>query len=107
MAEKIETKHTPEPWVESSSGKTAVVIDENNVQWVVLEGSRHGLVSNLRRAIACVNACAGIENPEAVGGLLGLCKEMATEIGYLADEFNLHGLHQQAVDAIAKVEGRS
>lgn len=78
-----DTKHTPEPWIyEGLSGdidegwEASLIIpgDKGNADWhsfIVAyglqgeEGAGELAEANARRIVACVNACAGMADPEA------------------------------------------
>lgn len=62
----MKTEHTPEPWKVSDdeNGECIVFADKNNVQGA--KGSEFidcNTSANARRIVACVNACAGVEDP--------------------------------------------
>lgn len=72
-----ETKHTPEPWRLAAShersefgcepeivGPAHVDVDECEFVAVVCEGL-NATEANAHRIVACVNALAGVEEPEA------------------------------------------
>ena len=104
------TKHTPEPW-----GYIEDYDDIKNKRFFQLVAGKehiadcedapdHDADADLARAVACVNACAGIEDPEqTIKDLLAACRIMAatprTDINGVA-----HAQNQiQAV--IAKAQG--
>ena len=60
--------HTPEPWSISNSGERILGVETPEDQPVI--ASFYGAAcddqegaANIRRAVACVNACAGMVNP--------------------------------------------
>ena len=70
----MNTRHTPEPWNLSSNSPTTVISQQSHASGATVSvhvadcqpgnyASREHL-PNAARIVACVNACAGIENPE-------------------------------------------
>lgn len=63
--------HTPEPWYLDAFGVYLCADDEDGDAFVVMSASKNVLVGewedNIRRALACVNACAGIPTEELEG----------------------------------------
>lgn len=75
------SKHTPEPWVATRQPNGSVCIHERGLMphatvYGRADLSSGKIESDSARIVACVNACAGI-NPEAVPGLLAVCREIA------------------------------
>ncbi len=70
-----DAKHTPEPWFYGGEDGTHQYVPDptnHDQAWAYFIVP----VEDYRRAIPCVNACAGI-NPEAVPGLLAACKALS------------------------------
>jgi len=67
-----EQKHTPEPWVVNPHGENSAYHKPTpNSIVTVIESRSHPIynpertaVANIARAVACVNGCKGIANPE-------------------------------------------
>lgn len=68
-------QHTPEPWiyVEHAVGYGAAIMDAEGFD-IYSNDSRTGPVQmdypDMKRAVACVNACAGLANPAALRGII-------------------------------------
>ena len=60
-----EQKHTPEPWhqfaFEVYDGDNCIIADCGYAEDII---GKDGMKANAARIVACVNALAGIENPE-------------------------------------------
>ena len=77
-------KYTPEPWTYEAPSQFSTVGATDADDYRILEGfglNKSGIIpglaeSNIKRAIACVNACEGI-NPEAVPALLDAMDKIA------------------------------
>ena len=59
------SKHTPEPWFSDSEHVGSSVSDRLNDGWFAAKCLGPDRVENARRIAACVNACAGMEDPAA------------------------------------------
>ena len=59
------SKHTPEPWFSDSEHVGSSVSDRLNDGWFAAKCLGPDRVENARRIVACVNACAGMEDPAA------------------------------------------
>lgn len=99
------TQHTPEPWdlvhwdKRSSAGWRLVsdIIDDH----VDLESK-----DNLERVKVCVNACAGIKNPEAIPDVISdfrFVQEWFTENALDAEH---HAIFQVIEQALERLEGK-
>ena len=89
-----ESKHTPEPWPTDMRG----IVFANGALACGYVARNSEPYHNSNRAVACVNACAGI-NPEAVPDLLEALKSaVAAPV--------CGNWYEQAAAAIAKAEGR-
>lgn len=70
----MSTKHTPEPWNATDNGFFYELRAESGHSFTnVMENEHHPLTrgraiekANAERIVACVNACAGFDNPEFV-----------------------------------------
>lgn len=71
-----DTKHTPEPWWDESGVAHAKGPSwtEENHSCVHPIANQNGTLNDCERAVACVNACAGI-NPEAVPDMLAALED--------------------------------
>lgn len=80
-----EAKHTPEPWEYGHEGTDEdgdlrdfqlVGSDENKIEILVSCGCCYGIscsLANAKRIVACVNACAGMDDPrETIENLVKL-----------------------------------
>lgn len=84
----MNSKHNPEPWRCGVHEFGDQYINDRNddciiwTEWLGYYGDQpHNPDPNYLRAVACVNACAGL-NPEAIPGLFEACKavvELALE----------------------------
>ena len=61
--------HTPEPWVYQSFDTIETSDGYNRAVFESLSCIRNDSEANAKRAVMCVNACAGI-NPEALQGFI-------------------------------------
>ena len=59
------SKHTPEPWFSDSEHVGSSVSDRLNDGWFAAKCLGPDRVENARRIAACVNACAGMDDPAA------------------------------------------
>lgn len=59
-----EQKHTPEPWRVAKDTRT-IVTNRIQIAHAWMFGGGQG-VANAARIVACVNACAGMDDPQAV-----------------------------------------
>ena len=84
------SKHTPEPWHESTLSSRIITDDFLNVigeTCPTMKGPPHDtMVANRARIVACVNACAGIEKPDeairnAITNMAAVCLYLK-EIGH-------------------------
>ena len=75
-------KHTPGDWRVSKAGTFITAHDMSAIcrmnyggkwEWATKKGSFEDL-ANAYRIVDCVNGCASIKNPLAVGKLLGACR---------------------------------
>lgn len=59
-----EMKHTPEPWTTTINGRDcAQVVDVDGRRIAMCIGQSERNEANAARIVACVNACAGMEDP--------------------------------------------
>ena len=77
-----ETKHSPEPWRLSPAGKwygpsVEAGPEGDGSRFVLNEGCAFD-VGDLRRIVACVNACAGIPTEALESGALGKALDAAS-----------------------------
>jgi hypothetical protein len=78
----MNTTHTPEPWrVEAKYTNGLLITDQYEDTNICSTGAFHGYSSiqqaNAYRIVACVNACAGMENPSAeIERLKAQCAEL-------------------------------
>lgn len=97
-------KHTPEPWLKCTYHQGGIIISTDENPPLRLLG-RMGYDADRDRTIQCVNACAGIENPEeaireareALDGLLSLGKRDLSNPKY-------EGYFTSAKNALAKLQ---
>jgi hypothetical protein len=66
-------KHTPEPWklekqYEADRSYTYKIVQEKEGYYPIIPCSNFS--ENFARIVACVNACAGMEDPEAVMNMM-------------------------------------
>ena len=86
------TAHTPGPWrvynfgdggpglmVAASDEAETYVAQCDNISASAI--SKEQMIANARRIVACVNACEGIANPEAVGELVEACQLVIAAYG--------------------------
>lgn len=105
------SKHTPEPWIsgdEHSDDRPTLWDDEGCcvAEFNRFMGAKRA-IANRDRAMACVNACKGID-PEAVPYLLAACKAaLADRFGSDDPCVDLDPITNQLRDAIAKAEGEN
>lgn len=74
------TKHTAEPWQTFQSDAGGIVADDkgNTLASLPWAGDNHDPEANAARIVACVNACAGIDDPvKAINGAKAALKVMA------------------------------
>ena len=64
------SKHTPEPWFSDSEHVGSSVSARLNDGWFAAKCLGPDRVENARRIASCVNACAGMEDPEVEIGKL-------------------------------------
>lgn len=68
IVEAVMPKHTPEPWLVSMRPGASIVVQTllNDYYPVAFVQNPYGTsgTDNAERIVACVNACAGIANPE-------------------------------------------
>jgi hypothetical protein len=79
----MKMEHTQEPWSIKGGSEHIIMISEIPLRYAILNGPDGGI--NAARIVACVNACAGMENPtEEISKLKAdneaLRKELATPI---------------------------
>lgn len=125
-----ENKHTPEPWIyqEDSDAYTHIIRQKADQRMIIAYGpqsSKGNVEHNIRRIVACVNACAGIstEALEAEGSavmgwnrtarkLIDVAKQRdellaalvkAADAFWKLDNADIHA--QEAEAAIASVKG--
>lgn len=68
----MSTKHTPEPWI--AVGERVVG------NGIIIASCSHGDIANPGRIVACVNACAGMEDPAAeIAALRARVAELETD----------------------------
>lgn len=75
----MRTKHTPEPWVVCAlHDKYFILKDLPDMQGRVgvasLATENKRAAANAERIVACVNACAGIANPAALGDVVEMLR---------------------------------
>ena len=77
--------HTPEPWMFDEGDLIILTDDEANVRIAEVVSDncdeRDTALGDAARIVACVNACAGIENPAALPALIEAaeaCEEWLT-----------------------------
>ena len=63
-------KHTPTPWKAEEGEEPLWVIKGSGKFHFIAVTSQGNDEANARRIISCVNACEGIENPEAIKELI-------------------------------------
>lgn len=76
-----EQKHTPEPWI--GTGMTTIRAAAHNTEVGSTTGYSTGdaaATANRDRIVACVNACAGMDDPAADIARLRLCDEEAKNL---------------------------
>jgi hypothetical protein len=111
-------KHTPEPWARWGSDQVASTVTGKIVAEVpayTLSGKvKNEDQANAERIVACVNACAGIEDPSAVQEMRKALSEVFSMIedvrtGKVERGVNLYLADAQAVilEAVSRAEGRS
>lgn len=117
-------QHTPEPWsvsaeeYDAESGVISIpeigrLLHETNADWSPAED--WGIdKANAERIVACVNACAGIANPEAISEMLCEVKVLLMDLEFI----RANGMSQMAwnaatanalniADTIKLMEGKS
>lgn len=87
------TSHTSEPWSHHyAQGKSFVLSKAHDAglftgDVIASEGTDQNALANHARIVSCVNACAGIQDPEAAINLLQeapcTCPEHETGIGMM------------------------
>lgn len=78
---------TPTPWPQPTYHNDTGPVDGFFVEWWEVEGvGRFEYEADARRAVACVNACAGIANPAAIPELLKKARQLALDSKSLAEE---------------------
>jgi hypothetical protein len=60
-----ETKHTPEPWLVNFNSMSVPTISAKYERIALVDTCGGYGPANARRIVACVNACAGMADPEA------------------------------------------
>lgn len=85
-----ENKHTPEPWIyqEDSDAYTHIIRQKADQRMIIAYGpqsSKGNVEHNIRRIVACVNACAGI-NTEALEHRVHLLKAEDDQIATLTKQ---------------------
>lgn len=108
----INPQHTPEPWrVESTTvwNKDFRILQTDHC------GSNKGDIkqANAKRIVTCVNACAGIANPEALPDIVETLRVALKDASQIPEHASsrvlndaLNELICQARDALAKLEGK-
>lgn len=107
----MEQQHTSEPW----SAPFLWVMDKNKM--AIAQTSEHydqgTREANAQRIVQCVNACAGIKNPEAFSEVAPLLRTLDKQIvaasGELSGQLNpaaARELRKTLFEALAKLEGR-
>lgn len=71
---------SPEPWDLIWHGNERypypLSINSNNGQWWITRDGQVSSGGNARRIVACVNACAGIQNPETIKDVVEILKDI-------------------------------
>lgn len=107
--------HTPEPWkLVISDGENLCIRQDTSYGFrrvaIASKNAATGWTqedeANAQRIVACVNACAGIKNPEAIPDLIASFKEISAHC-----ETYVPGLYgsdwmRQGLEALAKLEGK-
>lgn len=86
----MSTKHTPEPWhTEGAHIEPAFLDRDGHIARCYADvGSADLDRANAARAVACVNACAGIEDPAAA---LAAAREELAALATMLESFSASG----------------
>lgn len=100
--------HTPEPWGISAGcdGRAVIGTFDDTERGPATDVGEVYEEANAERIVACVNGCAGIADPSAVGDVLEAMKALRTQLyqhDYDIDDQRVLAL---AEAALAKAEGR-
>ncbi len=77
--------HTPEPWgvypLADDNDLPAILSGDGKLELLISEVSDEESIANVERAVSCVNACAGIPDPETtvpelVAALRSICEQV-------------------------------
>jgi hypothetical protein len=98
-------KHTPEPWDGDFTPKRDVSYalsspDKDGIRTVIFSGYGLRAKADIGRAVACVNACKGI-NPEAVPEIVKCLRGFVLNRTHLGDP-ELASVRNKLVDLSAK-----
>lgn len=79
-----ETRHTPEPWITQHDGEEWGIFRAGSCHFVTTVTGVVGTEENAHRIVACVNALAGVDDPEAelvyLRKMRDLTREQAAEL---------------------------
>lgn len=76
------SEHTKEPWHQGTDGRQIEGINGNIVCIVSGALLNESTIEDARRIVACVNACAGMDDPaDAISMLKSQCDELLAEVG--------------------------
>jgi len=103
------TKHTPEPWATMyCDGDKYVTVSDDNLGTIACFPIRNAPSyphnENAARAVACVNACAGIEDPAAELERLRAVEVLAKTVADM-NWFKTTGLNFAAISALRTALG--
>ncbi|HWT40360.1 MAG TPA: hypothetical protein VN081_03800 [Dongiaceae bacterium] len=102
------TNHTPEPW-KVKTNKLANVVSIQDATGAYIAGTGNALensekLANAARIVQCVNACAGIENPEALPDVI---RELRNLLSYGQSKDSQDATIVRAFNALAKLNGEA